>query len=354
MSGLDILLQAKTYREALQRASSFLSAKQAKERNQTRTGGQTRTEAQTCTGGQTCTEGQMRTEGQTPSDGQTRTGGRTNADERVYDGQANPQIARWLLMHLLNVDQNELISVLDKPISTEHKRSYTHWIERVLSGEPYQYIVGSEEFFGRPFEVNPAVLIPRPETESLVEAVIERVRKLWPERSSVAGVDVGTGSGVIATSLALACPQLSMTAVDISSEALELAERNARKHGARVRFVHSDLLQALITSKQKVNLIVSNPPYVAESEREQLSRTVVDYEPHVALFAKEEGLYYYRQIIGQSTDVLLKPGLIAFEVGHGQAEQVVQLILNTYPKARCQIRTDLSGIERIVLAAVDN
>lgn len=288
----------------------------------------------------------------------------------------NPQIAEWLCLHLTGYSKAKWLLSLDQPIPMEQARQLTSWLERVVSGEPYQYVIGRQDFFGREFIVNPAVLIPRPETELLVEQVLHKLEQIWPD-SSLTGVDVGTGSGVIAITLDLEMNQredmspmpdqkadtyaqaslesprrLEMLAVDISTYALAVAKENARKLQANVSFWQSDLLEILIEQERQVDFIVSNPPYIPLSERNQLERNVVDFEPHLALFAEENGLYFYQEITKQARVVLNSPGLLAFEVGMGQAQAVSALIQDTLPQARCEIKKDLSGIERIVLAII--
>lgn len=272
------------------------------------------------------------------------------ASSLLEQDQHYPKIAEWLLLHLLQCTRSQYLQRLDEPLSEIQAEQYFEWIQRVLKGEPYQYIIGVQEFFGREFQVSPAVLIPRPETEILVEQVLEACQSVWPKHKRIAALDIGTGSGAIAITLALESPQLELLAVDISNEALEVARHNASAHGASVRFVQSDLLDAFQADAPKIDLIVSNPPYIALEEKSLLERTVVDFEPHLALFAEEDGTYFYRRIIEQSPLVLQSPGVLAFEVGQGQAEQVAALVRHTYPHARCQVKKDLAGVERIVLA----
>lgn len=264
----------------------------------------------------------------------------------------NPKIAEWISLHLLQCTRMEWLEKLNRDIPVEHWQTLSQWVKRVAAGEPYQYIIGVQEFYGREFDVSPAVLIPRPETEVLVEQVLQKRNEVWPIDRKIKGVDIGTGSGAIAITLALEGKNMEMLAVDISVEALEVARQNAEKHSASVSFLQSDILQTLSFSKQTVDLIVSNPPYITYAEKEQLDRNVVDYEPHLALFANEDGLYFYRQIIKQSVQVLRSPGVLAFEVGMGQAEFVASMIKQTYPQATCAIKKDLRGIDRIVLGMI--
>jgi release factor glutamine methyltransferase len=274
------------------------------------------------------------------------------ASSLLQAAEINPKIADWLLLHLLQVNRTQWIEYINRAVPSSHWAKYSEWIQRVIAGEPYQYMTGVEEFYGREFSVSPAVLIPRPETELLVEQVLHFRNKLWSTEEQITGVDVGTGSGAIAVTLALECASLEMTAVDISGEALEVAQANTAKHKAKVQFIHSDLLTALIEGEQKVDVIVSNPPYIPTEQKAELDRNVVDFEPHLALFASEDGLFFYREIIKQAKDVLNPKGMLAFEVGLGQAEQVVALLTEHFPQAECQVKKDLHGVERMVLAFI--
>jgi len=266
----------------------------------------------------------------------------------------NPKIAEWMLLHLTQTTKHQWLEILDQSIPEEEMQLYHQWIERLIDGEPYQYILGVEEFFGREFNVNSSVLIPRPETELLVEEVLRLARETWNGAGKCRVVDIGTGSGAIAVTLALENPSLEVLAVDISPSALEVAKENAKKHGAQVKFYESDLLQALINQGLKVDMIVSNPPYIPYADQPTLERNVLDFEPHLALFAEQEGLYFYREIIKQSTEVIQYPGLLAFEIGKGQDEAVVQLIKESYPQAECQVKSDYNGIRRMVFGVIND
>ncbi len=274
-------------------------------------------------------------------------------------------------MTLLDQDQSRFWAHLDEALSHEQAHLFQEQIERVLEGEPYQYVMGSADFYGRTFLVNPAVLIPRPETERLVEEVLQAIVPLLGQKS-LHLVDVGTGSGAIAITLALelgtceADPNASgpfqqlkgesgvyVSAVDISQPALEVARRNAEKWGAKVTFMHGDLLQPFIARGEQVDVIVSNPPYIATAEKDQVEERVLRHEPHLALFAGEDGLHYYREIVKQAKEVLNRPGLLAFEVGAYQAEAVRAIITQAYPQARCRTVRDFQGYQRVVLANID-
>ena len=212
-------------------------------------------------------------------------------------------------------------------------------LRRRLASEPVQYITGVQEFFGLQFEVTPDVLIPRPETEHLVEAALERIS---PEARIV---DVGTGSGAIAIALAHALPRSLVTAVDLYPATLEVARRNAQRHGVaeRVTFLQSDLLAK--AGSAEFDVVVSNPPYIADAE--VLEPQVADYEPRSALYAGSTGLEIYERLIPQARRVLKPQGWLLMEIGYGQQAGVTALLdrwdaLTFVP--------DLQGIPRVVLA----
>jgi release factor glutamine methyltransferase len=210
-----------------------------------------------------------------------------------------------------------------------------------------QYITGTQEFYGFPFRVTPAVLIPRPETEHLVEAVLERV----PHDRTLHILDIGTGSGAIAIALALHLPQADVFALDLSPAALEIAQENAvaLNTSGRVRFAVSDLLDSL-TAQQKVeywDAVVSNPPYVPASDAAQMHPQVRDYEPRSALFAGGDGLDVYRRLIPQARVALKSGGLLALEIGFGQQRAISELLPCWHD---ISFVDDLQGIPRVALA----
>jgi release factor glutamine methyltransferase len=253
--------------------------------------------------------------------------------------------AELLLLHTLRIPRTSLIAHPDHELSPSQRTAYENNIARRLHYEPVQYITGQQEFYGLTLKVTPAVLIPRPETEHLVEAVL----KLLPTNKSVKIADVGTGSGAIAISLAAHLPQAAITALDISTEALAIATINAREHNVagRIRFLQSDLLSALDHEAETFDAIVSNPPYVAETDHATLHPQVGNYEPAVALFAGETGLDIYHRLIPQAHNALRPTGLLALEIGHGQQDAIASL-LETWRNV--SFLNDLQQIPRVALA----
>jgi len=249
--------------------------------------------------------------------------------------------AELLLMRAANIDRAFLLTHPDVSLTPEQLATYNQWIERRAQHEPIQYIIGEQEFYGLPLRVTPDVLIPRPETEHLVEAALQRLPHNLPLRI----VDVGTGSGAIAIALAHALPQASVTALDTSPAALAVARQNAQRHdvASRIRFLESDLLAAVAT--EIFDAIVSNPPYV--SELEVLEPQVRDYEPHAALFAGRSGLDIYQRLIPQARQCLRPQGWLLMEIGHGQRDALASLLTGWND---IDFVSDLQGIPRVAIA----
>ena len=262
--------------------------------------------------------------------------------------------AELLLLHALRISRVTLLAHPGREIDPARQSLFQTLIERRLQREPIQYIIGQQEFYGLAFNVSPAVLIPRPETEHLVEAVLHRL----PGEKPLKIADVGTGSGAIAIALAFHLPQASITALDISPAALAIAEANAAKHdvAARIRFLHSDLFAAVLSEragskkegyKHTFDAIVSNPPYIAKFDRDALHPQVRDHEPATALFAGETGLEIYRRLIPQAWNALKPNGLLALEIGHGQRDALANLLSAWVGVA---FVNDLQAIPRVALA----
>ena len=250
--------------------------------------------------------------------------------------------AAGLLMAALGVDRATLMAHPERLMDRDQMAVYQRLIEQRLGFEPMQYILGTQEFFGLELEVTADVLIPRPETELVVEAVLARIS---PDSHVL---DVGTGSGAIALALAHSLPGIRVTAVDLSERALALAHRNAVRHGleGRIRFLPSDLLSGCRVG-EVFDAVVSNPPYVPEPDRAGLHPQVRDHEPAEALFAGEDGLAVYRRLIPQARQHLAAGGLLAMELGYGQAAPLARLLAEW---DQVLFLNDLAGLERVVLA----
>jgi release factor glutamine methyltransferase len=253
--------------------------------------------------------------------------------------------AELLLLHILAIPRTTLLAHPNRELTPADEALFQTFIARRLQNEPIQYIIGRQEFYGLALHVTPAVLIPRPETEHLVEAVLQRL----PPNQSLKIADIGTGSGAIAIALAVHLPQAHVTALDLSPEALKIAHTNAETHKVahRIRFVESDLLNSLSHRAEQFDAIVSNPPYIPETDRPTLHPEVRDHEPATALFAGPEGLSIYRLLIPQAHAALKPNGLLALEIGHGQRESLTTLLAQWH---NISFINDLQQIPRVALA----
>jgi release factor glutamine methyltransferase len=259
-------------------------------------------------------------------------------------GNRNPaRDAELLLLYATGLGRTDLITQPERPLSSTEAEQYHELIARRERFEPLQYITGEREFYGLRFTVTPEVLIPRPETEHLVEAALERI----PLNAPFHIADIGTGSGAIAVTLAVARPLAKITAIDISPAALKVASENAAAHGVThsVRFEESDLLDGI--APPNFDMVVSNPPYIADGERETLDAEVRGYEPATALFAGPTGLEVYERLIPQAATALRPGGWLIMEIGPGQQWQLTQLLKDW---SKVSFVADLQGIPRVALA----
>jgi release factor glutamine methyltransferase len=251
--------------------------------------------------------------------------------------------AELLLMHTLERSRAWLIAHAEEELSGSLAAAYTALVSLRRKGEPIQYITGEAEFYGLPFLVTRDVLIPRPETEHLVEKALELAGRVVSPRI----VDVGTGSGAIAVALAHKLPCVQIAAIDISSRALAVAEENAKRNGVAVRFLLGDLLAPV--AGERFEIIVSNPPYVPTADRATLSVEVREYEPALALFAGGDGLDVYRRLIPAAFDALTPGGFVALEIGYGQST-AVEALLASAGFEQILFVPDLQGIPRVACA----
>lgn len=251
--------------------------------------------------------------------------------------------AELLLMHTLRMGRAWLMAYPELALTATQAEQYAALIDERLTAMPLQYITGEQEFYGLRFRVTPDVLIPRPETEHLVEAVLARV----PLGTALEIVDVGTGSGAIAVALAHLLPQSKVTALDLSAAALDVAYENAVAHGVidRVELLQSDLLGDV--ASRCFHVVVSNPPYVSLKDADLLHPQVRHFEPSLALFAGETGFEVYERLIPQASNVLAPHGLLAMEIGFGQSKRMAHLLRGWQ---NVEFVKDLQGIDRVVLA----
>jgi release factor glutamine methyltransferase len=254
------------------------------------------------------------------------------------EGIPEPRLtAEVLLGHAVHCDRTYFYAHPEQELREVEWLHYGRYLDERMKGKPTQYITKNQQFYGRDFRVTRDVLIPRPETELLVEAIL----KINPALGVL--VDIGTGSGAIAVTLAIELDR-RVIATDLSYEALEIARTNARRLGAKVDFVEGDLLRCL--ADDSADMIVSNPPYVALSDRASLQREVRDWEPALALFGGSAGMCIYERLIPEAQRVLKFGGVLALELGAGQAEAVYALVAGW---RNVRLENDLAGIPRVLL-----
>ncbi len=262
--------------------------------------------------------------------------------------------AKLLMLYVLDCSDTMLLLERQKVMNEEALEAYKKYVAIRQTGVPLQHITGTQEFMGLEFKVNENVLIPRQDTETLIEQLLEKLTyKLASKESCLKGIDIGTGSGCIGISLAHYLPKLKMTLVDISKQALEVALYNVKAHGleARIEVLESNLLEQY--NGEKVDFIVSNPPYIAKKDMEDLMIEVKDYEPHLALTDEGDGLYFYREISKLAKDYLKQDGLVAYEIGYDQGEAVKE-ILAKEGYSDIELYQDLAGQDRVVIARLDS
>jgi len=263
--------------------------------------------------------------------------------------------AELLLAHALGLSRARLLAQFDRALSPAELARYRQLIERRRAHEPVAYIVGHQEFYGLDFYVDRRVLIPRPETELLVEKAIELAGKVGDSGYGI-GVssypitlaDVGTGSGAIAVSLAVHLPQATIYALDSSAEALEVAARNVRHHRVerRVHLLRGDLLSPL---PEPVDIVVANLPYVSEVELAELPPEIRCYEPLSALDGGPDGLRHIRRLLAQAREYFRPHGAVLLEIGATQGEAVAELARRHFPTAEIEIARDYGGLDRVVI-----
>ncbi|WP_127588799.1 N5-glutamine methyltransferase family protein [Paenibacillus koleovorans] len=312
--------------------------------------------------------------------------------------EENKLQAELLLGYVLGMRRTELLFRWSEPFPEEHELAWERYLARRASGEPVQYITGEQEFYGLAFHVERAVLIPRPETELLVEQIVSVGRELWGDGAPVTAADIGTGSGAIAVAVAVQRPAWRVHAVDLSSAALQVARGNAARHGVaeRVVFHHGDLLGPLMAGQAgdagggsggagasagagvvadtsasatgasvsagagvggtgglpgvELDVVVSNPPYIETKVIEELDVQVKDFEPRLALDGGPDGLVLYRRLAEQLGSLVRPPQLVGLEVGSGQARAVAMMLDRVGHWGEIRVVKDLAGIERHVVA----
>lgn len=269
-----------------------------------------------------------------------------DAEKSLDEKQKDSNVPKVLFYHLANKEPHQLYLMMDEEVDEKLYEEFQKGMKRYLDGEPIQYIKGKETFFSRDFIVNEKVLIPRYETEELVENILYHIDDYFEDYETIELCDVGTGSGAIAISLALEEPKLKVTATDISADALEVAQLNAKELGANIDFYQGDMLEPLIERNKKFDIFVSNPPYIPVCQ--EIESVVKDNEPHVALFGGNDGLYFYRKIFEKAQQVIKDRALLAFEMGFDQRELMTEALEHYFPNIPYKIIKDMNGKDRML------
>ena len=254
-------------------------------------------------------------------------------------------LARFLLMYMLDENSQQFTNNISEQISKEKEELYFSLIDKhIEENMPLSHLAGFEYFYDRKFKVTKDVLSPRMETEELIYKVIEYIKSI--NKNNIKILDLCTGSGIIGITLRkeLGFKSLEVVASDISEEALKVAKENAIMNEAEVKFIQSDIFENI---NEKFDIIVSNPPYIAYNDKITMEDNVLNYDPHLALFAEEDGMYFYREIVENSKEYLNKDGMIFFEIGYDQREKILKLANDNGFKA--EVYKDINGRDRMAI-----
>ena len=262
-------------------------------------------------------------------------------EEKLIAQGEEAESLSFVYRSLKNLSFTDLIFTLQQEVTEEEKQFVEEIYKKLAEHVPAQYIIGHAEFFGMQLKVDERVLIPRPETEELVELILTENLK-----DNLRVLDIGTGSGAIALALAKNRADWSVTAADISQVALDLASENAERLDLEITFIKSDCFSEICS---KYDIIVSNPPYISRADEEEVGLNVLHSEPHLALFADEEGLVIYRRIAEESKDHLTDGGKIYLEIGYKQGQSVPALFMENLPEKRVRTLKDQFGQDRMVV-----
>lgn len=250
--------------------------------------------------------------------------------------------ATWLMLDLFHWTRTDWLMRMDEEMSDAHQVQFEQAVARMLKGEPIQYITGYQSFYGLSFRVTPDTLIPRPETEEVMLHFQGQLR----EGAQIA--DIGTGTGAIAITLKTLMPSLQVIATDMYAATLAVAKANAADHHVSLTWLQGDLLQPLIERGIKLDGLISNPPYIDEADQSFMAQTVLDYEPHQALFADAQGYALYERMIQQLPAVLNDGAPVVFEIGHNQGATLKAMMQSYHPQCHVEVINDINGNPRIL------
>ena len=254
-------------------------------------------------------------------------------------------LARFLLMYILDENSQQFTNNISEQLSKEKEELYFSLIDKHIEKNiPLSHLAGFEYFYDRKFKVTKDVLSPRMETEELIYKVIEYIKSI--NKNNIKILDLCTGSGIIGITLRkeLEFKSLEVVASDISEEALKVAKENAIMNEAEVKFIQSDIFENI---NEKFDIIVSNPPYIAYNDKKTMEDNVLNYDPHLALFAEEDGMYFYREIVENAKEYLEEDGLVFFEIGYDQREKILKLANENGFKA--EVYKDINGRDRMAI-----
>lgn len=247
------------------------------------------------------------------------------------------------LEQVLNLSRPELIINKDRELTKKENKEYRKIDKKLKKGQSIQYILKKANFYGKDFYVNKNVLIPRPETEYLVEKTNTLIKQTFKNKK-INILDIGTGSGIIAITLKELNEKANITATDISRKALKVAKKNVKRHNQKIKLIKTNLYQGI---EEQYDIIISNPPYI-DINSVNIEKKVKDNEPHIALFAKNEGLYYYDQILKNISNIIKPKHIIAFEIGEAQGEKIKKIIKKYLPKDTIIIEQDYNNHDRYI------
>ncbi|MDT0871625.1 peptide chain release factor N(5)-glutamine methyltransferase [Staphylococcus pseudintermedius] len=266
---------------------------------------------------------------------------RQQAEQQMVVKGYEPNAIQWFMMDTLQWSRTSLILNEMTPMAESTLKQLNDGLSQLLTGMPVQYVVGQSEFYGRQFKVNSDVLIPRPETEEVVHYFLTQLA------AAKVVADIGVGSGAIAITLKAERPELRVIATDISFQALAVARENAQRLQRDITFLQGNALQPLIDQDVRLDGLISNPPYIGEHERTLMDNSVIQYEPHVALFAAQEGYQVYAAILRDLPHVMHDGAPVVFEIGFQQGAQLTRMMQQLYPHITPEVINDINGHARI-------
>lgn len=266
---------------------------------------------------------------------------RQQAEQQMVVKGYEPNAIQWFMMDTLQWSRTSLILNEMTPMAESTLKQLNDGLSQLLTGMPVQYVVGQSEFYGRQFKVNSDVLIPRPETEEVVHYFLTHLA------AAKVVADIGVGSGAIAITLKAERPELRVIATDISFQALAVARENAQRLQRDITFLQGNALQPLIDQDVRLDGLISNPPYIGEHEHTLMDNSVIQYEPHVALFAAQEGYQVYAAILRDLPHVMQDGAPVVFEIGFQQGAQLTRMMQQLYPHITPEVINDINGHARI-------